>query len=436
MQTMKFRQTSRVAHKSQSLQIDRPILLIEDQRSLAQMAKALLHEAYSCEVLVAASLHEAKQALDARGAEFVAAICDLNLPDAPYGEVIDLVVGHGVPAIALTGAFGEELRSMVVKKGVVDYILKDGVNSYQYVVDLVGRLYRNGRIKVLIADDSLSARAVLKHMLGAQRLNVLVAKDGAEAIEILEQHPDIKLVLVDYNMPKMDGFEFVLEARKRMGKDRLAIIGMSGEHDGNISAKFLKNGANDFISKPYSYEELICRVTQNLEMVELVESIQNIANRDYLTGMYNRRFFFVEGGNLHEQAKANNLNLFVAMIDVDFFKKVNDTHGHDCGDVVLKHLAERLIAQFPKDLVARLGGEEFAVLIVGENRQSALERLENFRLRIEQEAAHCAETRIAFTVSIGCTHILQENLDRMLKMADENLYQAKQNGRNRVEADK
>ena len=434
MKTAKFRQASRVVHKPQTLQIDRPVLLIEDQRSLAQMAQAMLHEAYSCEVVTVASLQEARQALEARSAEFVAAICDLNLPDAPYGEVIDLVSEYGVPAIALTGVFGEDLRNMVVKKGVVDYVIKEGINSYQYVVDLVGRLHRNGQIKVLIADDSLSARAVLKHMLSAQRLNVLVAKDGVEAIETLAQHPDTKLALVDYNMPKMDGFAFVLEARKSMGKDRLAIIGMSGENGGSISAKFLKNGANDFISKPYSYEELICRVTQNLEMVELVESIQNIANRDYLTGMYNRRFFFAEGNYLHEQAKTKNSNLYIAMIDVDFFKKVNDTYGHDCGDMVLKHLAKRLIALFPDDLVARLGGEEFAVLMVDADKQSALERLENFRRRIEQEAAQCGETSIAFTVSIGGTHVLQGSLDMMLKTADENLYHAKQQGRNRVEA--
>lgn len=434
MKTTQFRQVARVAHKPHALQIDRPVLLIEDQRALAQMAEAMLRAEWGCEVQVAASLREARQALEARSAEFVVAICDLNLPDAPYGEVIDLVGAYGVPAIALTGAFGEELRNMVVKKGVVDYVIKEGINSYQYVVDLVGRLYRNGHIKVLIADDSLSARAVLKHMLSAQRLNTLVAQDGVEALEILARHPDIKLVLVDYNMPRMDGFAFVLEARKKMGKDLLAIIGMSGENDGNISAKFLKNGANDFILKPYSYEELICRVTQNLEMLELVESIQNVANRDYLTGMYNRRFFFDEGYSLYEQAKANNVKLFATMIDVDHFKKVNDTYGHDCGDAVLKHLAARLAAHFPDDLVARLGGEEFVVLIAGEDKPIVLGRLENFRWSIEREAAYCGETGVAFTVSIGGCHTLQENLDGMLKTADENLYQAKQNGRNRVVA--
>ncbi len=434
MKTTKFRHGARVVHKSQTYHIDRPVLLIEDQRALAQMAEAMLREEWKCEVMVAASLSEAKQLLETHGSAFIAAVCDLNLPDAPYGEVIDLVNKYGVPAIALTGAFGEELRNMVTKKGVVDYVLKEGANSYEYVVNLVGRIHKNISIKVLVADDSLSARAVLKHMLRVQGLNVLIAKDGYEAIEMLEQHPDIKLVLVDYNMPKMNGFAFVLEARKRMGKDQLAIIGISGEAGGNISAQFLKNGANDFIAKPYSYEELICRVTQNLEVLEMVESIQNIANRDYLTGMYNRRFFFEEGCNIYEQAKDSGSNLFIAMIDVDHFKAVNDTYGHDCGDQVLKYLATQLSAYFKNDLIARIGGEEFALLIADEDIKITYERLEAFRLHIGREKAHCGTTNIAFTVSIGGSQHLLENLDMMLKTADENLYHAKQGGRNKVVA--
>jgi len=428
----KFRHGGRVMQAMPIFKINRPVLIIEDQRALAQMADAMLREEWGCEVMVAASLREAQQLLEAHGHEFIAAICDLNLPDAPYGEVIDLVNKYNVPAIALTGAFGEELRSMVTKKGVVDYVLKEGVNSYEYVVHLVGRLHKNSSIKVLVADDSLSARAVLKHMLSVQGLNVLTAKDGYEAIEMIEQHPDIKLVLVDYNMPKMNGFTFVLEARKRVGKDQLAIIGISGEKGGNISAQFLKNGANDFIAKPYSYEEVICRVTQNLEMLELVESISNIANCDYLTGMYNRRFFFDEGYEIYEQARKKGLPLFAAMIDVDHFKKVNDTHGHDCGDIVLKHLAAQLSAHFPNELIARLGGEEFVVLITGEDTRKSCERLEAFRRHIEQGIIRCNQKDIAFTVSIGGSHVLQENLDMMLKTADENLYNAKQNGRNRL----
>lgn len=400
---------------------------------MAQMADGMLRAKVGCEVMIATSLREAEQLLEAHGPEFLVAICDLNLPDGSDGEVIDLVNEYHVPIIAMTGAFGEELRNMVINKGVVDYVLKEGINSYEYVVNLVSRLHKNASIKVLVADDSLSTRTALRHMLALQGLEVLLARDGYEAIELIEEYPDIKLVLVDYHMPKIDGFSFVLEARKRVGKEQMAIIGMSGEEGGgHTSAQFLKNGANDFIGKPYSYEELICRVTQNLEMLELLESIQEIANRDYLTGLYNRRFFFDEGGSIVNHAKENGLNLFVAMIDIDHFKQVNDAHGHDAGDMALKSIATQLRTDFPNELTARLGGEEFVILMIGDDSQLMLERLEIFRKHIERNAVHYGQANIQMTVSLGGSHGLPENLDLMLKTADDNLYRAKQGGRNRI----
>ncbi|MBI5438870.1 MAG: GGDEF domain-containing protein [Nitrosomonadales bacterium] len=108
------------------------------------------------------------------------------------------------------------------------------------------------------------------------------------------------------------------------------------------------------------------------------------------------------------------------------------TYGHDCGDRVLKYLAAQLSAYFRNDLIARLGGEEFALLVAGEDIQPTHERLEAFRLHIEHETVNCGTTNIAFTVSVGVSHHLLENMDMMLKTADENLYHAKQNGRNRV----
>ncbi|MFZ2540698.1 MAG: GGDEF domain-containing protein, partial [Gallionella sp.] len=166
--------------------------------------------------------------------------------------------------------------------------------------------------------------------------------------------------------------------------------------------------------------------------LELMESIRNIANRDYLTGLYNRRFFFDEGYNIYEKAKERGVNVFVAMIDVDHFKKVNDTHGHDCGDLVLKNLAAQLSEHFPDDLIARLGGEEFTVLITDENIQTSTERLGKFCRHIEQEAVKCGMSDVAITISIGGSHKLLGNLDLMLIAADQNLYLAKQNGKNRV----
>ena len=414
--------------------VSRPVLLIEDQRSLSVMLASMLRTTWGCEVIMAASLAEARQALEANGTRFIAAVCDLNLPDAPYGECIDLVNQYHIPVIALTATITESVRKLASQGAIVDYVLKKGVVSYEYVVQLIGRLNRNASIKVLVADDSPASREVIKRMLEVQKFNVFLASNGAEALAMLHQHPDTKLVLVDYNMPGIDGFEFVLQARQQLGKDRLSIIGISGENRADISAQFLKHGANDFISKPYSYEEMTCRVNQNLEMLELVESLQNLANRDFLTGLFNRRHFFDQGGTAYRQALKKNKPVFVTMMDIDFFKRVNDTYGHSCGDQVLKYFAECLKRHFPHDLIARVGGEEFAALFVGEAASSARQRLNEFRaqlcalpLRLPPDAQE-----LTVSVSLGGCEINQPGLNEALKAADQNLYQAKQTGRNRL----
>ncbi len=428
----KIRRKGRSTNSILSAQIDSPVLLIEDTRSISAMAAALLKERWNCRVDIAATYEEAAQLLKTHGKDYMVAVCDLNLPDAPHGEIIDLVTPYGIPVIAVTGIFGDDLREMIVKKGVTDYVLKEGPSSYEYITNLVGRLYRNQSTKTLVVDDSISSRAVLKHMLALQYLNVLTANDGKEALAILEEHPDIRLVLTDYTMPEMDGHTLTGEIRKKYGKDRMCIIGISGTEEGRVSARFLKLGANDFITKPFSYEELFCRVSQNLEMLEQIETIWNAANRDYLTGLYNRRYFFTSGEDLYEKSRARKVPLVVGMMDIDHFKSINDKHGHDVGDAVLRHLASRLGEHFRKYLVARLGGEEFAVILTGVELDEARRAFEAFRHAVEHGAAQTSAGAITFTVSAGLTDQTEDNLDEMLALADKALYQAKKSGRNRV----
>ena len=413
--------------------IPRTVLIVEDQRSLAEMLGSMLRNLCGCETMIAASYARAQQLLSEPGRTFLAAICDVNLPDAPYGEAIDLVSRHAMPVVALTGTITAEVRSMMRQGTIVDYVLKKGVVSYEYVAQLVRRLQRNRSVKVVVADDSQASRDVLQRMLHIQGLTVLTAENGAEAIALLAQHPDTRLVLVDYNMPKVDDFEFVLQARRMMGKDRLAIIGISGEDRPDVSAQFLKHGANDFISKPYSYEEMTCRINQNLEMLELVESLHHMATRDYLTDLNNRRTFFDRGEALLRQAQAGQQTVGIAMMDIDHFKRINDEHGHQQGDLVLQAVAAELLHHFPHDLVARLGGEEFAVLFTGPASEDALRaRLESFRELLPAAiAARCPQVG-ATTVSLGLCCAANTGLSELLHAADKRLYQAKAQGRNRL----
>lgn len=411
--------------------IDRPVLIVEDSNLLAQVTSSMLKLRWGCDVHIAANLAQAGEFLARYADSYAVAICDLNLPDAPHGEAIDLINKAGIPIIAVSGVFGDDLREMVVRKGVADYVLKEGRSTYEYIVQIVGRLFKNNALSTLILDDSISARAVLKHMLNTQCLNPHVASNGREGLQLLEKHPDIRLAIVDYNMPEMDGFRFTLEARKKFSKERLVIIGVSATADGNTAAKFLKFGANDFIFKPFSYEELFCRITQNLEMLEKFETISEAARSDYLTCLYNRRSFFEFARDMLRDARQNSVPLSIAVIDLDHFKSINDEFGHASGDEVLKHFAAMLDAHFAGALVARMGGEEFAVLGEAQSPAEFRAKCEDFVRLVADTPAKCEGRPVHFSISIGLNSDANENINTMLKIADDNLYRAKASGRNR-----
>ena len=422
-----------------------PVLIIEEDLSLATTIAAMLSERWGCQAHVARNLHEARTRLDEYGRDYASAVCDVNLPDAQNGEVVDLLMALNIPTIAIADVLDDRLHDMIFKKGVADYVIKDGATSHEYIIQLIGRLHKNLGIKVLILADSLSARSTLTHMLKTQCLQTLVAADGDAALQLLSEHPDVKLAIVDYprrepviadypvpELPGMDALAFTQAARERLGKDRLVIIGISASSDDGAAARFLKFGANDFIAKPFSHEELTCRIAQNLEMLEQIEGLREVANRDFLTGLHNRRFFFEHGQEIYREAMKAALPLVIAMMDIDNFKTLNDTYGHDIGDLVLKHFSHLLTQSFDKDLIGRLGGEEFVVLSSGSTLQDARARLQAFVSKVAVTPAVHDDEAIPFTVSVGLNSEPGNNLNAMLKAADDGLYRAKDAGRNRV----
>ncbi|MGN7614418.1 GGDEF domain-containing response regulator, partial [Magnetococcales bacterium HHB-1] len=237
-------------------------------------------------------------------------------------------------------------------------------------------------------------------------------------------------------MPEMDGFALLEWIRYEQGKSRneLAAIGLSAHGSNILSARFIKGGGNDFLSKPYLKEELICRVFQNIETLELIDTINETAQKDFLTGLYNRRHFFHLAQPLYSNAVRQNLSLTMAVMDIDHFKQINDTYGHYGGDVVLKAFAALLKESFRStDIVARMGGEEFCVLASNVDRQKIRLTFKRFSQRLNATEIPFGNNSIKITISIGITQALGSSLDSMLQQADDLLYKAKKSGRNRIE---
>lgn len=408
------------------------LLLVEDARMFSRILQNRLLEK-GFEVDLAESMAAAKQFLEKGSNNYFVAILDLNLPDAPEGEIVDYVLGGNIPSIVFTSQFSDEVREMMVSKQVVDYVTKEDPSSIDYVIDLVVRLHLNQNIQVLVVDDSPTSRNYLRSLLERQQYQVVEAVDGNQALDVLKNNQDIKIVLTDYMMPELDGFGLTKAIRQKHSRNQLAVIGISAHGNNVLSAKFMKNGASDFITKPFLVEEFNCRVRQNVEIIEYIHALHETAVRDYLTGLYNRRYFFSTGNKIVAGVLRRNEPMAVSVIDIDNFKNINDTYGHDAGDLVLKKLAHLLESNTrASDVVARFGGEEFCLLLVGMGNQAAEAYFERLRNAVaEMEILFDAQT-ISITISIGVCSISLSSLEEMAKVADRQLYDAKNKGKNRV----
>ena len=411
-------------------------LLVEDSELFGRQIKKKIEEELHRDVVWVKTLADTKYILSDNKYKFTAALLDYILPDSSHGEHVDLVLGKGIPTIVFTGDITGELRNNIWKKKVADYLLKDDPKCIDNIISSVLRLEKNREIIILIVDDSELFRKVISELLYSQQYRVLTAKNAVEAMPILNKYEDIKVIISDYNMPILNGVEFCRAVRKKWSRETKGFIGISSAGDGRMAADFIKSGADDFIVKQnFVNEELYHRLNKCIESIDLIQAAKKVAITDFLTGLPNRRYFFDVGEKLLASSKRDNIILTCAMIDIDFFKKVNDTYGHDVGDIVLIEIAEILKKTFrDSDIVARMGGEEFAVMTVNLNPENLTEKFEGLREEIEKTkiSYDIKEPEISVTVSTGISSEKLQTVDDLLKKADELLYEAKETGRNKI----
>lgn len=410
------------------------VVVVEDSKIFTRILTASIEASGEFTVVAAETYAELVALVKSRQYDFFAGLLDLNLPDAPDGEVIDYALANDIPSIVFTGKFDDDLRDRLLFKGIVDYVLKEGPANIEYIVSLFKQLNRNTNIKVLVVDDSKTARVHVKKLLAIYRFVVLEAENGEQALEILDKNKDICLIITDFNMPKMDGFELTKRVRELYSKQDMAIIGMSTYGNNLLSARFLKIGGSDFLNKPFLEEEFFCRINQNLDLLEYIKNLKGVASRDFLTGLYNRQHFFDVGERIFNRARKAQKAPIVALTDVDFFKKINDTYGHDVGDAVLRKIGTILKSSFrATDLVARYGGEEFCFLLPHVDAQQAAAIFEGIRGKIAAEDLPLPNGEILnITASTGICTTFEQSLENALSKADKMLYAAKRDGRNKV----
>ncbi len=260
--------------------IHRPtkVLVVEDSQSLNEVVSTSITEQLGLQVDSVKTLQDAISLVSPNKNEYLVAIVDLNLPDAPNGEVVDALISLGIRPIILTASISNDTHEEMLEKPIIDYVVKRNLNEIQYVIDVIKRLNENFNRKVLVVDDSKTSRALLQSLLERHYLQVVTACSGPEALEILDKENDFCLVITDYNMPEMNGPELIAKIREQYTRHQLSIIGVSTAVTGMSSIKMLKSGANDFISRPFLHEEFYCRVNQNIDVVSFYKKHVHSSN--------------------------------------------------------------------------------------------------------------------------------------------------------------
>jgi diguanylate cyclase (GGDEF)-like protein len=298
-------------------------------------------------------------------------------------------------------------------------------------------------MKVLVADDDKVTRVALERHLGKWGHQVVQAQDGLEAWKILNRRDPPKLAILDWMMPEIEGVEIC----QRLNLDAAApfiykiLLTVKREKEDIVDA--LDGGAHDFLSKPVHTSELRSRVAVGVRLVEAEEKLQNYAKEmeksavtDYLTGGYNRRYFIRQTEEELKRFSRYGGSFSVLILDIDHFKKINDTYSHLAGDVALKKLTRAVENTLREnDLAARFGGEEFAVFLPETNRKGAFELAERLRNAVQNMSVTFENRTFGFTVSIGLATVKKKDvkIEQVLARADKALYTAKENGRNRTE---
>lgn len=298
--------------------------------------------------------------------------------------------------------------------------------------------------KVLLVDDSKETRNQIKDALEGIFDEFVEAENGLGAIKcFIEENP--RFIITDIEMPSIDGYRFISTIRSMDDGRDLPIIVISGSKDSlNKKLKGFDIGASDFLIKPFYPEELVARVKSLLRMRALMDELKEknaqlkkLATTDELTGLYNRRCFFEKVREQLALGLRHNFKVACLLIDIDHFKKINDTAGHMAGDEVLRKIG-RLLNSCKREgeLIARFGGEEFVMCLFNTNSQSAFLAAERFRKLISAyDFSSPLSPELKITSSIGVAVYPQNGvftIDELLKAADKALYNSKREGRDRV----
>jgi len=303
---------------------------------------------------------------------------------------------------------------------------------------------KGNSMKILIAEDEPSFRRLMEEILVKWGYDVVVAENGTAALQILQSVDPPRLALLDWMMPGMEGVEVCRRVREMDTDSYTYIILLTSQQSDEDLVTGMEAGADDYITKPFKHNELRLRLRAGRRIIELQnelvaarDTFRTKSTQDSLTGLWNHEEILFKLTQELLRAEREEKCVGVIMADIDFFKKINDTYGHLAGDMVLQLAAGKMHSMMRSyDFIGRYGGEEFLVILTECCLECAATFAERLRLHVSSECFDTSAGMIPVTVSFGVASSSKEikvSAEALVKAADEALYKAKENGRNRVE---
>ena len=447
------------------------VLVVDDILPNVKLLEAKLASEYY-DVLTATSGAEALEKVENEQPDIV--LLDVMMPGMDGFEVCSRIKGNAalahIPVVMVTALTDTEDKVRGLESGADDFLSKpiNDVALMARVRSLVRlkmatdewRVRENTATQLGVVDESASAmqesterasiliiedkdfeHGKIEDTLQQDDNNIKIVMSGAEAMEQVAEHT-FDLLAVSLDLENEDGLRLCSHFKSNEKTRAVPIVMIANADDMGRIAQGLEMGAHDYIMRPIDRNELLARVRTQIRRKRFQERLRatyeislSMALTDSLTGLYNRRYLEVHLEKLLEKNEESRKALAVLMIDIDHFKGVNDTHGHNVGDEILKVFAERLVNNLRSfDLVARMGGEEFVAILPDVSEERAHMVAERLRRAIADAPITCSAEggQLSITTSIGGSliehgkHTIQEVLDR----ADKCLYEAKNGGRN------
>lgn len=344
------------------------------------------------------------------------------------------------PVVVISAVFDAAMKSKLFEIGVTDFFTKD--KFVEFLLGLIIKLKKDDFIALQL--KSLSIAILDDNEIHLKTMKDMLEKNGITNVnyylnpnDLLNSNQSYNIYMIDYVLQGISGDEVIAEIRK---KDEYAvIIGISSIKSHMVISTILQSGADDFINKPFSEDLFMARIKAGVRTYFLMEQLKEkdknlsqLLKMDVLTGFYNRKFTMEILENEIGKSQRYGTPLSILMFDIDHFKLVNESYGHNVGDIVLSKLGLELRNDSRKiDITGKYGDDEFIVILPDTNLTGA--RIYADRLRLDIEAMQFGDEDISITISGGLARYNDETIVELVKKADKFLCNAKQNGRNRIE---